>query len=65
MTNLTNKQLAKLWTVWFAFTFAWGFWHGYNQVPMTGLYSWAIQLGSIGLTIWCVIRLWHTPDVDG
>jgi hypothetical protein len=64
MISITNKQLAKLWTAWFLFTFGWGFWHGVNNLPMTGWAAWSIQVVSIWLTVWVVIRLWHTPNAD-
>tara|TARA_B100001173_G_C15796528_1_gene465755 strand:+ start:60 stop:251 length:192 start_codon:yes stop_codon:yes gene_type:complete len=59
ITTLTNTQLAKLWTGWFVFTFGWGFWHGYNQIAMSGIANWIIQVTSVFLTMWVVGRLWR------
>ncbi len=59
ITTLTNTQLAKLWTLWAALSFGYGFWHGYNQQPMVGWDAWTIQVTSIILTVWVVIRLWR------
>lgn len=59
MTTLTNGQLAKLWTIWFALTFGYGFYHGYTNAAMTGWVAWTIQSVSFALTIWVVARLWR------
>jgi hypothetical protein len=64
MMTLTNARLAQLWTLWFVFTFGWGFWHGFNQIAMTGWMNWLIQGLSILLTLWAVFRLWRSSPAS-